>query len=51
VSEAILSGRVPEAIREFTIDRFAARAEQDVARPAERRADQEVDRAAEGRVA
>jgi glycine oxidase len=51
VSEAILSGRVPEAIREFTIDRFAARAEQDVARPAERRVDQDVDRAAEGRVA
>ena len=26
VSEAILSGRVPEIIREFTIDRFGARA-------------------------
>ena len=26
VSEAVLSGRVPEIIREFTIDRFAARA-------------------------
>jgi glycine oxidase len=34
VSEAILSGRLPEAIREFTIDRFAA--------PAGRSADRAV---------
>jgi glycine oxidase len=39
VSEAILSGRVPEAIRAFTIDRFAVR----VGRGA--------DRAMQGRVA
>ena len=39
VSEAILSGRVPEVIREFTIDRFTARAGRG------------ADRAAQGRVA
>jgi glycine oxidase len=39
VSEAILSGRVPESIRAFTIDRFAAPAGQG------------ADRAAQGRVA
>jgi glycine oxidase len=39
VSEAILSGRVPEIIRDFTIDRFTVRAGQG------------ADRAAQGRVA
>ena len=39
VSEAILSGRVPEIIREFTIDRFTTRAGRG------------ADRAAQGRVA
>jgi glycine oxidase len=39
VSEAILSGRVPEVIRAFTIDRFTVRAGQG------------ADRAAQGRVA
>jgi glycine oxidase len=39
VSEAILSGRMPDLIREFTIDRFAVRARRS------------ADRAAQGRVA
>ncbi len=39
VSEAVLCGRVPEVIRDFTIDRFAGRAGRD------------SDRAAQGRVA
>jgi glycine oxidase len=37
VSDAILSRRVPEIIREFTIDRFAVRAAQEADRMADRR--------------